>query len=277
MRRLLVALLVTTSAAVSACGGSSPTSEQFDVSTSNEPEAQAVVQAGQNTSEEQSGRVSFKASFTGGSTSGTMTGEGAFSQRKFHLTMDVGGLSGLGGGQLEIVFANPLFYMKLPAGSGAPLPAGKEWLKLDIGKLGKTQGLELSQLMQLNQTDPSQALAFLQGAGSDFREVGTEEVRGDPTTHYRGTVDLQDVANDAPAELQTQYERLLELSEQKTVPMEVWIGDDGLVRKLAFTQALSGGSSMRMEEELYDFGTVEQVTTPPEEEVLDITGLVGNS
>jgi hypothetical protein len=277
MRRMLAALLVITSVAVSACGGSSSTSEQADVSTSNEPEAQAVVQAGQKTSGEQSGRVSFEASFTGGSTSATMTGNGVFSGRKFRLTMDLGGLARLGGGQAEMVFASPLFYMKLPAGSGAQLPAGKEWLKLDIGKLGKTQGLDLSQLMQLDQSDPSQALGFLRGAGSDFREIGTDDVRGEPTTHYRGTIDLQDVANEAPADLRAQYERLLQLSQQKSVPMDVWIGDDGLVHKVAFTQALSGGSSMRMEEEFYDFGTDEQVTIPPADEVLDITALLGNS
>jgi hypothetical protein len=277
MRRLLVALLVTTSVAASACGGSSSISDQFDVSTSNEPEAQAVVQAGQKTSREQTGRVSFEASFTGGSTSATMTGNGVFSRRKFHLTMDVGGLSGLGSGQADIVVANPLFYMKLPAGSGASLPAGKEWLKLDISKLGKTQGLDLSQLMQLNQSDPSQALDFLQGAGSDFREVGTEDVRGEPTTHYKGTIDLQRVANEAPPELKKQYERLWELSPTKSVPMDVWIGDDGLVHKVAFTQKVPNGGSMTMEEEFYDFGTDEQVTIPPADEVLDITALLGNS
>jgi hypothetical protein len=276
VRRLFVALLVTTSVAVSACGGSSSTSEQFDVSTSSAPEAQAVVQAGQKTSGEQSGRVAFEASFAG-STSATVTGNGVFSGRKFHLTMDVSGLAGLGGGQAEIVFANPLFFMKLPAGSGAPLPTGKRWLKLDIGKLGETQGLDLSQIMQLDQSDPSQALDFLQGASSDFREVGTEDIRGEPTTHYEGTIDLQRVANEAPPELKKQYERLWELSPTKSVPMDVWIGDDGLVHKVAFTQKVPNGGSMTIEEEFYDFGTDEQVTIPPADEVLDITALLGNS
>jgi hypothetical protein len=32
-----------------------------------------------------------------------------------------------------------------------------------------------------------------------------------------------------------------------------------------------------VDEELYDFGTDEQVTVPPDDQVLDLTGLLGNS
>jgi hypothetical protein len=275
MRRvgLGIALVLT----VAACGGGGDDQASFDTSTSQAPEAEAVLHAGQNTSAKQSGRVSFTASFRGGSSDGTMTGEGVFSGRKFHLTMDVGALGALGGGQVEIVFASPIFFMKLPASSSAQLPPGKEWLKFDLDKLGETKGLDLSQLLQLNQSDPSQALDFLQGASEDFRDVGTEEVRGEPATHYRGTIDLQQVANEAPADLRKQYERLYRLSGQNTVPMDVWIGDDGLVHKIAFTQKVSNGGSVTMEEEFYDFGTNEQVATPPADDVLDITALLGNS
>ena len=275
MRRLTL-LAVLGALVLAACGGGNDQAS-FDISTSQAPEAQAVLTAGQNTSAEQSGRVSFNASFKGDSGSGAITGDGVFSARKFHLTMDIGDLMGLGGGEAEIVFESPLMYMKLPPGSGAQLPLGKEWLKLDLGKLGKTQGLDLSQLLQLDQSDPSQALDFLRGANGDFHEVGSEQIRGEATTHYKGTIDLQQVANEAPAELRSQYERLFELSQQKTVPMDVWIGDDGLVHKVAFTQEIPNGGSVAIEEEFYDFGTDEQVREPPADEVLDITALLGNS
>ena len=57
--------------------------------------------------------------------------------------------------------------------------------------------------------------------------------------------------------------------------MDVWIGDDGYVHKLRFEQKLAAGSSMTMEEELYDWGTDVNVTVPSDDEVVDLTQLLG--
>jgi hypothetical protein len=167
--------------------------------------------------------------------------------------------------------------MKLPEGAGLPVPPGKEWFKIDLKQLGQTQGLNLEQLTQLSQSDPSQALDFLQGASDDFHEVGTEEVRGEPTTHYAGTIDLNMVAENAPADLAEQYKKLAELVPSSSVPMDVWIGDEGYVHRLRFEQKLAAGSSMTMEEELYDWGTDINVTVPSEDQVVDLTQLLGQS
>jgi hypothetical protein len=268
---LVIALLLA------ACGGGSSQSastEQIDVSTSQAPEAQAILVAGQKTSASQSARVAFNATFSGAN-DGELAGEGVIADHTGQLTMDLAGLAGLGSGQAEIVFDNLVYYVKLPSGSGAQLPAGKEWLKLDVGNLGESQGLDLSQLEQLNQTDPSQALDLLQGASEDFHEVGSAEIRGESTTHYQGTIDLQKVVAEAAPEAKDAYQRLLRLSGTDTVPMDVWIGDDGYVRKLRFTEQV-GESSVTVDEELYDFDTDEQVTVPSDDEVLDITALLGN-
>jgi hypothetical protein len=277
MRRLTVVLaaLATLAAGCGGGGSQSASTDQVDISTSAAPAAQAILAAGQKTSASQSARVAFRATFSGVNDV-EMTGEGVISDRKGRLTMDLGGLAGLGSGQAEVVFDRLVYYMKLPPGSGAQLPAGKEWFKLDLGKLSDTQGLDLSQLEQLNQSDPSQALDFLQGASEDFREVGGTEIRGESTTHYKGTIDLQQVAAEASPDVRKLYERLLQLSGANTLPMDVWIGDDGYVRKMRFTQQV-GESSVTVDEELYDFGTDEQVTVPPDDQVLDLTGLLGNS
>jgi hypothetical protein len=269
---LVLALLLA------ACGGGSSQSastEQADVSTSSASSAQAILAAAEKTSASQSARVAFKATFSGAN-DGEMTGEGVIADHKGRLTMDLGGLAGLGSGQAEIVFDDLVYYLKLPPGSGVQLPAGKEWFELDVGKLGESQGLDLSQLEQLNQSDPSQALDLLQGASEDFHEVGSAEVRGESTTHYQGTIDLQKVVAEAAPDVNEVYRRLLQLSGANTVPMDVWIGDDGYVRKLRFTEQV-GESSVTVDEELYDFGTDEQVTVPSDDEVLDITALLGNS
>jgi hypothetical protein len=208
-----------------------------------------------------------------------MTGEGEFSNREGHLTLDMSDLGGgaFGDGTAELTFSDLVYYMKLPQGAGLPLPPGKEWFKIDLKQLGQTQGLDLEQLTQLSQSDPSQALDFLQGASDDFHEVGTEDVRGEKTTHFAGTIDLNKVAKNAPADLAEEYKKLAEQAPSPTVPMDVWIGDGGYVHKLRFEQKLAAGASMTMEEELYDWGTDVNVTVPSDDEVVDLTQLLGQS
>lgn len=277
MRALAAFALLCLALAAAACGGSS-TSSTSGTDTSSNSAQSAVASAGSKSSGAGSAKASFKADFTG-ATSGTMTGEGEFSQREGHLTLDMSGLGGglFAGGQAELVFSDLVYYMKLPSGSGLPLPPGKEWVKLDLKKLGESTGLDLGQLTQLSQSDPSQALDFLQGASDDFHEVGTEDVRGAPTTHYAGTIDLAKAAENAPAAIAEQYRKLAELAPSSKVPMDVWVGEDGYVHKLRFEQKLTEGASMTMEEELYDFGAIVDVSAPPEDQVVDLTQFLGQS
>jgi hypothetical protein len=272
MRALAALFTALLAIAVAGCGGEDATGTQsFEA-------AVRVAQAGRASADAESAKVSFRAEFTG-DTTGSMSGEGVFSKRQGHLIMDLRDLGGTGSalGEAEIVFDKLVYYLKVPEGSGVPLPPGKTWFKLDLAKLGETQGLDLAQLTQLNQSDPSQALDFLAGASSDFHEVGSDEVRGEPTTHYAGTIDLDKVADNAPDDVAEQYRKLAELSPTKTIPLDVWIGSDGLVRKIRFEQAPAEGSTMTIEEELYDYGTSADVTIPPQSEVTDVTELLGFS
>jgi hypothetical protein len=277
MRAIAAFALLCLALAAAACGSSSTASTTGTDTSSNSAQS-AVASAGSKSSGAGSAKASFRADFTG-ATSGTMTGEGEFSQREGHLTLDLSGLGGglFGEGQAELVFSDLVYYMKLPSGSGLPLPPGKEWFKLDLKKLGESTGLDLGQLTQLSQSDPSQALDFLQGASDDFHEVGTEDVRGAPTTHYAGTIDLAKAAENAPADIAEQYRKLAELAPSSKVPMDVWVGEDGYVHKLRFEQKLTEGASMTMEEELYDFGANVDVSPPPEDQVVDLTQFLGQS
>ena len=278
MRALAAFALLCLALAAAACGSTS-TASTTGTETSPNSAQSAVASAGSKSSDTGSAKASFKAEFTG-ATSGRMTGQGEFSQREGHLTLDMSDLGGgnlFGSGQAELAFSDLVYYMKLPSGSGLPLPPGKEWFKIDLKQLGQTQGLDLEQLTQLSQSDPSQALDFLQGASDDFHEVGKEDVRGAPTTHYAGTIDLAKVAENAPGDVAEQYRKLAQLAPSSKVPMDVWVGQDGYVHKLRFEQKLAEGASMSMEEELYDFGAKVDVSPPPEDQVVDLTQFLGQS
>jgi hypothetical protein len=129
--------------------------------------------------------------------------------------------------------------------------------------------------MQLSGTDPSQSLDLLRAASSDFREVGEEEIRGVQTTHYEGTVDLEKVAEQVPEDARESYRRLMEQSGQREIPMEVWIDEDGLTRRVHYEQTLGDGTTMDLTQEYFDFGVEVDVEPPPDEDVLDISDLVG--
>jgi hypothetical protein len=283
VRAVLTLLALGTALALTACGGGggnvSATSSAGATQTVSGSDASALIAAAQaKTTAAGSARVSFTLEMTGGAADGTMSGDGVFDRHGGRMTMDLGGLSGgaLGSGQAEVIFRDLVYYMKLPEAAAAQLPTGKAWLKFDLGALSKEQGLDFEQLTQLNQSDPSQALQLLSGA-EDFEEVGKEEVRGVETTHYRGTVDMSKVAENAPEDLQDDIRKIVEATGERTVPMDVWVDGDGLARRLKWTQQLPQGAAMTMDEELYDFGVEVDAEPPPEDEVFDITALLGNS
>jgi hypothetical protein len=99
------------------------------------------------------------------------------------------------------------------------------------------------------------------------------------TTHYRGVVDFRRLADELP-DARESIEQLMKLAKVDRVPTDVWVGHDGLVRRMKYTydMQLSGQPTQTtMQTDLYDFGTDVHVSTPPADSVVDITQLVGNA
>jgi hypothetical protein len=121
----------------------------------------------------------------------TAEGEVDYENQRTRMTMDLGSLSGLFGQAAEgkdlsfdvIVDGRPSTCASHCLSSCGRRQA---WLKLDaeIAERGRPE-----ELGQLDQGDPSKALAYL-GTRGDFEEIGTEQVRGVETTHYKGAIDL---------------------------------------------------------------------------------------
>jgi LppX_LprAFG lipoprotein len=272
--RLTLALLALTLAALPlACGGD-------DLS----PKA-AVAEAATKTADAGSARVSFNGEMTG-VPGGPLEirGEGEFEGQRGRITFDMSDFAaasgGLFGGEMEMVMDGLVIYMKFPSELAAQLPGGKPWLKMDLKEAGKELGIDFEDLMQFQQADPTQSLRYLLGASDDFEEVGSEEVRGVATTHYRGTVDLRKVAELAPEEVRTTYERVIALAGVTELPFEVWVDEEGLARRMKYEQPLPSGSggqksTMALTMEMYDFGVQVDVEPPPSDQVIDMQKLLG--
>jgi hypothetical protein len=213
--------------------------------------------------------------------------EGSFDTRarrgEITTTTDLSSVAGAGdlraaASEQHVILDGLTFYMTSPV-LAESFPAGKKWLKLDIGKLGKQAGIDFGALTQSGQ-DPTQALQYLRAASGDIVKVGAETVRGEPTTHYRATIDFDKVADAAPADQRAAIRRsirqIVRLAGTSRAPMEVWIGEDGLARRLTdrITTKIAGRrSTITQRIELYDFGAKVDVQIPRASETLDAANL----
>lgn len=271
-RRTLALFSLALAALPFACGGESLS-----------PQA-AVAQAATKYEEAGSSRVSMSATITGVPGGPlTFTGEGEFDQERGRITMDMSSLgeatAGALTGEMELIIERFVIYMKFPPAISEQLPGGNSWMRIDLREAGQELGIDLEELMQVQQSDPTQALQYLRGASDDFEEVGQEEVRGVETTHYRGTIDLRKAAEQLPEDARESFERATELIGTNKLPFDVWIDGDGMARRMKYEQPLpSGGGetgTMALTMELFDFGVEVDVEPPPDDEVIDIQELIG--
>ena len=217
----------------------------------------------------------------------TVSGEGAFDYagRQGAFTMNLPPVAGVQLGQIQAVSKDSIIYQKFPPQVASEL-GGKTWIKIDLNQLGQSAGLDFESISQASSGDPTQALQFLRGAGADVAEVGKEPVRGEATTHYRGSIDMNKAAAAAPPEQQQAFQKLAQLYAQP-LPVEVWIDGEGRLRKMTYAMDLSklnpppqatagekptGSFTFTME--LFEFGTPVSVTVPPADQVSDLAQLM---
>ncbi len=108
---------------------------------------------------------------------------------------------------------------------------------------------------------------MLPDTAGDIEEVGPEDVRGVATTRYRMTVDLSDVEGAAEEGL------------GETVPTEVWVGEDGLVRRLRQRLRISDAGQrgeVDFTVEYFDFGVDERIEPPPQDDVISAEEAFGD-
>jgi hypothetical protein len=181
----------------------------------------------------------------------------------------------------EMIIDKLVVYMRFPF-LAQLLPSGADWIKIDAEALSEAAGVDLGSFSQLGQTDPSQSLQYLRAVSGDVEEVGTEEVRGVETTHYKATVDLEKVPDVLPEDqreaMRKSIDALVKQAGTNEIPVEVWVDEDGLVRRMRqdFSFDAEGGqgkADFTVDIEMYDFGVEVDVEPPPEEDTVDITKL----
>lgn len=279
--RRVIVCVVSAALFVGACGGG-----ESGTRVEAEKPIDAVLASSARMAEEKSSKVSFLMTFSAvGEEPFVMTGEGAFdfTTANGSLTMNMPEIEGRKLGQMEAVVVDGVIYQKFPPELAANM-GGKPWIRND---LNERLGANVSQIAQSQSSNPAQMAALTLGA-ERVEEVGTEDVRGTSTTHYKVTVNLKKAAAAAEGELKKVVDKAVEMYKTETIPFEVWLDDDGLARRMKFfvdfsqmnlpedTAAQMPEGSMDITMETYDFGTPVSVTAPPADQVTDMTSLAGS-
>jgi hypothetical protein len=159
----------------------------------------------------------------------------------------------------------------------AGLPGGKHWVRFDLEALGRKQGFDLGQLQQLGGggSDPTQWLGYLKKAGS-VDLLGSQEIHGTPTTHYRATIDLDKVA-DGAGDAASSVRQLEQVTGTKALPTEVWIDGQGRVRRQAVDISVSQPTAMHMQFtiDFERFGIPLDLHNPDAGDTVDLTDVIG--
>lgn len=247
-------------------------------------ELDPVAEAASRTAETGSSRVEFEMNMRIAGESIAATGKGAFDYRRPRgfLTYEMT-LPEVGNVRMQMRMLGTQMYMQMPDElGGAGLPSGKEWFSMDLAKSLEQVGLGSFDFTR--QQDPAQMLRYLQAASDNVSEAGYDKVRGVQTTRYVGNMDLRKALDagldelgmsDAEREQARQgMKGMLDQLGSATVPFEVFIDAQGLLRRMSMDMSLSiQGEQLQMDMQMdyYDFGVSVEVQAPPASSVLDLT------
>jgi hypothetical protein len=236
-----------------------------------------VAQAAEATSAQKGGiAMTMKGGVSAGGQDVPLNGSGLVdrSGRKgtFSFTTAVGGKSM----KIDEIIDNKVIYMHSDLFS--QLPGAKKWLKVDLAAEAAKQGIDLDALGAGTTQDPAAALDYLKGAGTS-RKVGTATVNGTRTTQYHVDVDLRKAASKSGgADARKSVEKLIKITGNATLPVDVWVDDQHLVRreKIAYSATQQGQkATFDFTIDITKYGVQVDTQTPPASEVSDFSDVLG--
>jgi hypothetical protein len=179
--------------------------------------------------------------------------------------------------KLTIIGSGLHAYERFPALDSEPKFAGK-WVSFDIGAVLKSAaGVDLSKMPGSASFDPSATLDQIRAAADTTESVGPDLVRGVRTTHYRSTMSLEKMyrSNDAVAD-EVGFQRLLSQFSSPTTTADVWIDNDGLIRRITYEIPLKAKAST-INLEFFDFGVKTDIAIPAPEDTVDFAELTAKA
>lgn len=173
---------------------------------------------------------------------------------------------------VRVVLWGDTLYVRSPMTSR--LAGGRPWLKFTVQQLDTMTGMNLDAILrQAQQTSPADAVKMLT-ASKNIKQVGTVRSGGMQTTHYAGTLTVQEAlaqfSGDARASLEKVFQRL-GVTDSSTIAIDLWVDGQSLPRKLISKVQTSNGPLTKTV--IYTgYNRPFAVTTPPADQVGQYTG-----
>jgi hypothetical protein len=182
--------------------------------------------------------------------------------------------------KLEVIQDGDTAYVHFPL-LAKQLPDGKTWLKGDAKTLSSADAGQLKQFGSLAGTDPRDVFGMLKAVSGSIEAVGTDELRGVETSHYKATIDIAKLEQLVPAAQRDSLGSVEQGARQAglaEIPLEIWIDSEQRVRKLSLdVDAKQPGTSVSLKAslvvELYDYGKALALELPPADQVADAATL----
>jgi hypothetical protein len=208
----------------------------------------------------------------------TMRGELDFRSQAARFEIDASSLTGRGPGRpaavdsrVEVITQGAEAYLKVGALSTLSDRA-PQWFKVDASAL---PGGAAGPLPAGAGLDPGALLSLLKAEADSVTVAGTESLDGVTVTHHVARFDLARLARAEGTGLSPEdAERLFAGPAGLVVTADLWVGDDGLLRRLTVATTTPEGP-VRVDLRLRDFGAAVTVTPPAADQVLDLTSLLG--
>ena len=159
-------------------------------------------------------------------------------------------------------------------------PTGVRWLKINAPELADAFSL-------VPGGDPTATLENLRGVSDDVIEIGTEQIRGVGTTQYRAEIDpdkaragASEKLGELPEGQREAVEDNLDRLGNEPIAVDVWIDDDGLVRRqeMTFDAAIAAEPTATVTTlEFFDYGADVDIEAPPADETATFEEIFGVS
>lgn len=235
----------------------------------------------------------------GGSFELTLDGAYDLDAEAFDVSVDLSGLAGLAAaeaspGEAEMfasMFAEPVqvrsiggiawVRWSLLAGMFGAMTddGGTAWIEAAADEAASMTG----QFGVDGPQSPTDLLQTLADLDATVVEVGRETIRGVETTHYAISIDIETAAAGLSPEERAQLEAELPGGFEGELPIDLWIGDDGLLRRLVvelddlgalgLDADAEGVASVLIEFEIFDVGQPIAIQPPPADQVISTDDL----
>lgn len=142
----------------------------------------------------------------------------------------------------QVITDGDVTYTREVSGGEVRLVDGKEWVRGEVEMSSSEPSVP--GFSDTGIVDPRQLLAQLEETATEVTDEGTVEIDGVETTHYHAELSMADIAaqseedgdtsstmSDEDLEMLSEFPELEELYQDFTIPVDVYVDADGLVRR----------------------------------------------